>query len=162
MDDNSGSAWNNLPAAYSGNPYSLAGYNYNQPANSFFQNPTQGATGNAAEAAGSSDAVQPASANSALANKTDTGMAIGAGLGLLSALGAGNAHKYAGLAAAAQTRWSPWTKLGLGKMPEDTNALGKITALTAAGGALGQGTAGANLNNLFKPTVGYGTTQNGS
>lgn len=100
--------------------------------------------------------------SSALKGNTGTGMAIGAGLGILSALGASNAHKYAGLAAAAQTRWSPWTHMGLGQMPAPENALGTIAGLTAAGGTMGQGMSGANMNNLFRPTVGYGTTQNGS
>lgn len=88
---------------------------------------------------------------------TGTGMAIGAGLGILSALGASNARKYQGLAAAAQTRWSPWTKLGLGQMPGPSNAMGSIAGLTAAGGTLAQGLQGGNLANLYKPTVGYGT-----
>ena len=93
-----------------------------------------------------------------------TGMLIGAGLGLLSSIGQSNAHQAQGRAAAAQTRWSPWTHLGLGQMPANTNALGTIAGLTAAGGTMGQAVGGGSVSpmvNLFKPTVGYGTGVNG-
>lgn len=154
------------------NPWNL-GYGpvgSNDPTSQFYTAPTPQAAPLTAPMDSSSAAIQAltaqqaqtaAAAQQAAATKaaqTQTGMEIGAGLGILSAIGSSNAHKYAGLAAAAQTRWSPWTHLGAGQMPAPNNSLGQIAGLTAAGGAMGQGNMGA----LFKPTVGYGTSQNGA
>jgi len=73
------------------------------------------------------------------------GAGIGAGLGILSSIGQQNAYKNAAKAAAVQTRFSPWSHLGGGKMPEAPNSLGQIAGLTASGATLGQGLSGGSL-----------------
>ena len=89
----------------------------------------------------------PAASSAGVAGNSGatTGMAIGAGLGLLSAIGQQNAYQHQAKAAATQTRFSPWTKMGLGSMPTPPNALGQILGYGAAGGAMGQAAGGGSL-----------------
>lgn len=71
-------------------------------------------------------------------DNTGTGMAIGAGLGLLSALGKQKAYQARMKQLETTTRFSPWTHMSMAQ-PDAPNALGDIVGLGAAGGAQGQG-----------------------
>src|SRR5580698_4203125 len=86
----------------------------------------------------------PAAASAMGANAM-TGAGIGAGLGLLQSIGQQNAAKYRNLAAAAQTRYSPWTKLGLGQMQAQPNTLENVAGGALGGARLGQAWAGQPL-----------------
>jgi hypothetical protein len=91
------------------------------------------------------------------ANKgATTGTLIGAGLGLLSSLGAQNAYEAQAKAAAAQTRWSPWTRMGAGKMPDAPNALGQVAGLAASGATLGQAIGGGSVAPIAYMNRPYG------
>jgi hypothetical protein len=101
-------------------------------------------------------------AGTAGTGSTVAGAAIGAGLGLLQSIGQQNAYKNRALAAATQTRFSPWTRLGLGQMPNSPNALGSILGLGASGAAFGQALGGGNVTPLTKMYSPGSNTSNGS
>lgn len=100
-----------------------------------------------------------APAAGAMAGMPMMGMGIGAGLGLLSAIGKANAREHEARAAAVQTRFSPWTRMGLGKMPEQANALGPILGYGASGAALQQGMQNGKMSPYL---MGAGLPQPGA
>lgn len=80
------------------------------------------------------------------------GIAMGGGLGILSAIGQENAYQALMKESETYTKNSPWTKMQF-KQPTAPNELGTVTGLAASGGAQGQGSsgggAGAGLGALL-------------
>ena len=89
----------------------------------------------------------PAPAPAAAVNKNfpTTGLAIGAALGLLSSIGKQNADRARSYAAATQTAYSPWTRMGLGQMPQQEAGINSVAGLGASGAALQQGLQGGSM-----------------